>query len=327
MMKKMKKKIKYLYLAPKWLFQFGISVIIYLYYSYKYKNVDYFAYKTLANPSFKEPKFFNAVCHYGTYKAITELTGRRFNFITDYVEHSVNFMTEPESLKLIGYYNRKTIRRIYVMSDLLVSVYNQCIQQEKLKSKTIAVGPYINGVTHFKSEKELTAIKQKYGRILLVFPQHSIENIKSEYDKEDFIATIKEYKEKYKFDTIFVCLYWADIVDQVHEIYEKNGFVVVTSGHRSDPNFLRRHKDLLYLADHTMSNHIGGYVGYSVVMGKPHFMYNQTTKYVDNQNEKLTHSHSFESAKVKSKQIFGSFTTEITQEQKEFVELYWGKWG
>lgn len=312
----------------KFPFQFIWTLVIYVYYSRKFRTIDYFDYKKLANPKFIEPKGFNAVCHYGNYKAIAKLTGRRFNFITDYVEHSVNFVTDPAWMKNAGYYNRKTIRRIYVMSALNVSTYNQCIKNEKLKSKTIAVGPYILGVSHFKSQKELSAIKEKYKRILLVFPQHSIETIKSDYDKESFIKMINQCKEEYNFDTVFICLYWVDILDGSYEIYEQNGFVIVTSGHRSDPNFLRRLKDLIFLADHTMSNAIGAYIGYSVIMGKPHYMYKQQTKYVENENKnkKLSYPPSFEEAKQKIGQTFGTFTETITDEQKEIVQLYWGNW-
>jgi hypothetical protein len=317
----MNKFVKYI-LFP---FQFIWTFIIYHYYCRKYRDVDYFDYKTLANPKFVEPKGFNSVCHYGTYKCVAQLTGRRFNFITDYLEHSANFMTEPEIMRKLGYYNRPTIRKIYAMSNLNVATYNECIQKESLRSQAIAVGPYINGADFFYTKSKLDAIKQKYCRILLVFPQHSIENIHSDFDKETFINAIHEIKNAHTFDTVFICLYWADILKKMDKIYLENGFTVVTSGHRSDSRFLCRQKDLIYLADYTMSNAIGAYIGYSVIMGKPHFMYRQSTQYLHNNAKTFTTSPSFEAAKITFQQIFGVFTAQITQDQKALVEKYWGK--
>jgi hypothetical protein len=299
--------------------------MIYCYYCRKYRSVDYFDYKVLANPKFVEPKGFNSVCHYGTYKCVARLTNRKFNFIADYLEHSATFVTEPEMMKIAGYYNRPFIKNIYAMSDLNVSTYNQCIQQEHLKSQATAVGPYINGADFFHTKEELDAIKQKYGRILLVFPQHSTENIHSDFDKEVFINAISKIKSTHKFDTVFICLYWADILKKADKVYLENSFTVVTSGHRSDPRFLCRQKDLIYLADYTMSNAIGAYIGYSVIMGKPHFMYPQSTKYLDNTAKQFATSPSFEAAKIAFQQVFGTFTEQITQEQKDLVEKYWGK--
>jgi hypothetical protein len=323
----MQKKILKYGLFP---FQFIWSLAVYLYYSRKYKYTDYFDYKKLVNLHFLEPKGFNAVCHYGTYKCVAKLTNRKFNFITDYVEHSVNFITEPEMMKYAGYYNRPTIRRIYAMSESNVSVYNQCIAQEYLKSKVIATGPYILGAEFFESPPELAAIKQKYGRILLVYPHHSVDDAKTKFDVDEFIAAIKKYKEEFRFDSVFICLYWLDILNHQDETYKQHGFVIVTAGHRSDPHFISRTKDLIYLADHTMSNFIGSYVGYSIVMGKPHFMYNQHTQYTyvngqENGKEKVP-PQSFQEAQKTFQQAFGTFTDRITPEQKKWVEKYWGKW-
>lgn len=301
------------------------SLVVYKYYTEKFKHTDYFDYKKIVNIRFIEPLGFNTVCHYGCYKAVAKLTGRRFNFITDYLDHGASFRAEPETMKNLGYYNRSTIRRIYTMSEFNVSVYNECIKREKLKSKAIAVGSYIKGADFFYSTAILDEIKKKYGRILLVFPQHSHNGNMAEYNVTDFINAINKYKNEYNFDSVFVCLYWADILRGSDEKYLQNNFVVVTAGHRSDPQFLSRQKDLIYLADHTMSNHIGSYVGYSICMNKPHFMYNQQTQYFGDGIE-MDKSPSLETAKKSYQEIFGTFTTTITPEQYQFTEKYWGKW-
>jgi hypothetical protein len=277
----------------------------------------------LANPRFVEPQSFNSVCHYGTFKVVARCKGRPFNFVTDYVEHSVNFMTEPELMIEVGYYNRKAIRNIYVMSDARKAVYEECVRMYNLKSKVFTTGPYINGVDFFHREEKLVELKQKYGKILLVFPSHSIENITSDYDVELFISEINKYKKN--FDTVFICLYWADILRGMDNVYQENGFVVVTSGHRSDPRFLNRLKDLIFLSDHTMSNNIGAYIGYSICMGKPHFLYTQPVEYAKESGEISIPSPSFAQAKQKIQKCFSSFDSNIKKEQIALVEEYWGK--
>jgi len=317
--------MKKILFACKAFFELIYSFVVYKHYCRKYKHTDYFEYKKLANPKFIEPRGFNSVCHYGTYKAVEKLTGRRFNFITDYLEHGSNFRAEPELMKNLGYYNRPSIRRIYAMSEFSVSVYNECIKRENLKSKAISVGPYIKGADFFYSKTKLDEIKHKYGRILLVFPHHSTDVIQAEYNMDDFITAINHYKKEYRFDSVFVCLYWADILRGKDEKYLQNGFVVVTSGHRSDPRFLSRQKDLIYLSSHTMSNFAGGYVGYSICMGKPHFLYKQQTECLIDGVEQEK-SPSWEKAKLKFYEVFGTFSSEITPEQYELTEKYWGKW-
>ena len=309
----------------KSIFELLYSFVVYNYYCNKYKDVDYFDYKKLINPKFITPRGFNAVCLYGGYKAIVKLTGKRFNFITDYIEHGTIFSTEPEIIKGLGYYDRRTIRRIYAMSDFNVSVYKELIKNEKLKSQAFAVGPYIQGVDFFYSKSQLIEIKKKYGRILLVFPQHSTEVMQAEYHMDDFIDAIKHTKERYSFNTVFVCLYWADILRGHDDSYLRNDFVVVTAGHRSDPRFLSRQKDLFYLSDHTMSNYLGGYVGYSICMGKPHFLYKQSTKFFFNAKE-MIESPSWMEAILKYQELFGDFKNQISSEQYAFIEKYWGKW-
>ena len=321
----MKQTIKKAVFIVKSFFELIYSIVIYNYYKNKYKKTDYFDYKKLINTNFIEPRGFNAVCHYGNYKAVKKLTGKRFNFITDYLEHGASISSDPETIKGQGYYNRPTIRRIYAMSEFNVAVYNECIKNEKLKSKAIAVGPYIQGADFFYSKSKLDEIKNKYGHILLVFPQHSCETMKAEYDIDNFIKTIQYYKKEHNFDSVFVCIYWADILMGRDEKYLQNGFVVVSAGYRSDPRFLSRLKDIIYLSDNTITNSLGTYIGYAISMGKPIFLYNQTVQYYIN-GEKLILSLSLEKETQKFYDTFNVFTTTITPEQYQLIEKYWGKW-
>jgi hypothetical protein len=310
---------------PVNLYLFIKSIVLYNYYSHKLKNVDYFNYQTLANPKFIEPKFFRCVCHYGHHKVIATFKGKPFNFLTEYSEHGVSFMQEPEMVAMSGYIDRPFIKKIYTYGELRKTVAEEYLKIHHLKRKVIAIGPYIKYVDFFKSKEELMRIKQQYGKILLVFPSHGINTIRSQYNINEFINAINEVK--HAFDTVFISLHWVDILSGLDALYKEHGFTIVTSGHAGDPRFLNRHKDLIFLSDHTMSNNLGTYIGYSVCMGKPHYLYKQETNYILKESDmKLNLPASQYESLAKFQQCFSTFSTEITKEQITLVEQYWGKW-
>jgi hypothetical protein len=287
--------------------------------------VDYFDCKTLANPKLIEPKFFNCVHHYGHHKAIAKFKGKPFNFLTEYSEHGMSFIQEPEMVIYLGYVNRPFIRTVYTYGELRKIAIEGYFKMNNLKRKVLAIGPYIKYVDFFKSKEELMRIKQKYGKILLVFPSHGINTVKSQYDIDAFINAINAVK--HHFDTVFISLHWVDIVNGKDALYKAHGFTVVTSGHAADPRFLNRHKDLIFLADHTMSNNLGTYIGYSVCMGKPHYLYKQETNYIIKEsNTPLNLPASYYENLAKFQQCFSTFSTEITPEQIALVESFFGKW-
>ena len=222
------------------------SVFSYIYYTLKLHKTDFFQYKKLVNPSYDTIWGFTSVLLYGNWKAIAKLKGIRF--LTEYLEHGTVFYTNVESAEYPGYINRKGIKKIYTFSEIRKALLDEYLKQHNLTDRTVvAVGPYIKGAKHFYSSKILQDLKQKYGRILLVYPSHSIETVKVKYDLERMSKAIESVRSH--FDTVFISLYWKDILDKTEEVnfYEKCGYIVVCSGHRSDPQFLSRQKDLMFL--------------------------------------------------------------------------------
>jgi hypothetical protein len=290
------------------------------------KHIDYFDYKTLANPRFISPKHFSSVCHYGNYKAITKLKNSRFNFITEYLEHGASFFQYPEEVLNLGYANRFCLKKIYTFGDHQKSVLESYYARHNMKRKVIAIGPYIKGAEFFKTKTELNFLKQKYGRILLVFPSHSIENLRKRYNESDLMQEIFRIKDD--FDTIFICMYWKDILDEqrikVYEKYVSDKIKIVSAGHRSDPCFLSRLKDLIWLSDVTMSNNIGTHLGYSICMGKPHYLFRQKVIYdiSNNANKIVSYKHIYEKPFY---ELFGNYNINITPEQITLIERYWGR--
>lgn len=309
------------------LFVFIKSVIVYKYFSFKLRNIDYFEYKKLSNPKFLSPKYFVSVCLYGNYKAIAKLRNKRFNFITEYLEHGVYYEDNPNSAEQMGYINRPLIKTVYTYSERRKTVLEEYLKIKKITRNIIPVGPYILGCKNFYSDNKLKLLKQKYGRTLVVFPSKSIDYVKSVYDSNTLLEEIQRIK--HDFDSVIMCFYWMDIEEKQHEIYENAGFTIVTAGHRSDPNFLPRLKDIIELSDLTMSNNVGTHIGYSICINRPHYLFSQTLKY----NVKATRFTTNEVRDIDSSNInqlftnyFGKYSTEITSEQIKLIEEYWGTW-
>jgi hypothetical protein len=297
------------------------ELILYLYYTYKYSKIDYFQYEVLSKTSIRFPHISRVRVNivYGNYFAIKKLSND-FSFYKDYSEHGVIFC---DYIK-----NMYSCRNIYTYSVRRKEI----LQASKQELNVIAVGPYIIGANFFHSRKIRDSLKKKYGKILLVFPTHSLKKVKNQYDVQPFIDEI--LKIKHYFQSVFICLHWVDILNNWHHDFLIHNFVIVTAGSPDDIKFLSRLKDLIELSDMTMSNSIGTHIGYSICMDKPHyFFYQPTNCLLDN---KLTNSQKdYEYLENKEKQklssifsdLFGNFSWKISQDQIKLCEKYWGKWG
>ena len=144
------------------------------------------------------------------------------------------------------------------------------------------------------------------------------------YELDDIIREI--HARKGNFDSVFICLYWKDILIHPEYVqkYLSEGFIVVSNGHRSDPQFLSRQKDLIHLSNMMMTNGLGTHIGYSICMNKPVYFYKQTlqlehlaTNTNNTENELQLIESEFYTA-------FSEFSFNISEEQKNLVRQYWG---
>lgn len=206
--------------------------------------------------------------------------------------------------------------------------------EKKLPNKTaIPIGPYIHYANSILSSKEQSKLKQKLGKVLLVFPSHSVKNVDKKYDYKSFIEEINKRKKDY--DTVLVSLYFIDALDPSKvKVYEDEGFKVVTSGHKFDFNFVARQKTIIELADMTMSNAIGTHIGYCIFLKKPHYVFNQELKLVainETEQKRIDSVSEPEDYAVELQQkeiftnLFSNFNPiEISKEQQDLCSEYWG---
>lgn len=199
--------------------------------------------------------------------------------------------------------------------------------QEKYRLPVYTVGPYIAYAEQYYDEELLKKKKEEWGRTLLIFYAHNHEWLHKVYEDNDFIRFIKEQQSQ--FDTLALCCYWADLEEDYVHAFEEMGVKIVTSGFRSDCNFMRRQKSLLTLADAVLTNDIGSHVGYSIYMNKP-LTYYETKVTEQESRERLTDKAVWliEKNKKEIAKCFlpkeGKLYEKITLQQKEVCMFYFG---
>jgi len=199
-----------------------------------------------------------------------------------------------------------------------------------LKSRTDkiveSIGPVIQYATSMLSDDQIRSEKLRLGKNLLVFPAHSTHHITANYDIEAFLKEIKIVAEN--FDTVRICLYWKDVLGGVNKYYEQAGIECVSAGHIFDADFLPRLKSLLTIADMTMSNCDGSYIGFSIMMGKPHYLWKQPVELSAKSDEIIKRDSSdYDKKDELTNQldnIFSVFMESISAEQQRFADDYWG---
>ncbi len=186
-----------------------------------------------------------------------------------------------------------------------------------------SIGPILAYSPDFLDEELYKNEKKRLGKNLLVFPAHSTHWIDCNYDIKEFCDFLKEFGKK--FDSIRICLFWKEILRGYSEIYLKQGFECVTAGHMYDNLFLPRLKSIIKLADFTMSNQVGTYIGYCIFMGKPHYLVKTEITLSSEQKECLDLVANMKTPDVQEiEEAFSIFSNEITPEQKEVTEKFWG---
>jgi hypothetical protein len=106
--------------------------------------------------------------------------------------------------------------------------------------------------------------EERRSRVLL-FPAHSVQTGRAEYDVDSFVHATQSYREQ--FAETAVCLYWRDVQFGRDADYRRHGLDVVSAGHIYDPAFVPRLRTLLSSSRAVVTNEIGTHVVYAALLG------------------------------------------------------------
>lgn len=175
------------------------------------------------------------------------------------MEHGVNFSESIFSEEDIKSYPNRIFQGAY--KKKMIHAVNPL-------TPIFCIGPYIHYATNYFQEDQLSRMKEIYGKTLLVFPTHSYESSSMEYDMKSFVDNVMDIAEK-QYETVLVSAYWLNLNSRIYAMFESRGAKIVSAGARFDPNFLRRLKTIISLADDVVGNDIGTHIGYCLYLQKP----------------------------------------------------------
>jgi hypothetical protein len=285
----------------------------------KRKNLSIFNYKQLSLPipyypieSIKDSNF------YGINHSIKKYIG--IQKIKHSFEHGLYFGNYIPFATFL-----KTTKSIITFSENR----KKHLISAGIKKPIYVIGPYIHYADISLTEKEFKNFKQSLGKTFLFFFSHSIKDFNVEIDALKLIKKINKIASNY--DTILVCLYYKDILNNIYPKYfEVAGFKIVTAGNLYDINFLSRLKLIIQLADFTSSNSIGTHTGYCVYLNKPHFVIEQKIKFSKDDKTSIIEFRDNDQINLMEKEIneiiieFSKYSIHITEIQKQIVNKYWG---
>ncbi len=182
----------------------------------------------------------------------------------------------------------------------------------------VAIGPRIHyAETDKEYYNELYNQIDHSGKVLTLFPAHSLASLKSEYDSSLFLRQAEELAKKIGAKTIMVSLHPSDYLHELNLSF-KGKKVVIVGGGNNTYKFLPRLRAIFELSDLTFSNALGTHVGYSIFMGTPHVMNLESNKRIS-ANKLLEKEH-----KLFASMFDGKSPLTITEDQRRICDYYFG---
>ncbi len=218
------------------------------------------------------------------------------------LEHGVNFQFEHFYNRLIDSENE------LIFLDNSHRVKNFGLQTGK---RAYPIGPL------FPQYRRLRGIEPDKGRVgTLAFPAHSSSefNFSSGYRK--YAEALRQLPELYR--PITVCLYYYDVLQGHHTIFEEAGFEVVTNGYIGDFDFVETFYDTMRRFRYATSNHTGSYAYYSLEMGIPFFLYGEG---IDEEFRKISVLNGINMDNFLENEFFKLFTDSLTVDIRHRVEI------
>lgn len=285
-------------------------------------KLDLFDYKQIAQPL---PKCYEEICTdnncFGIGYWIRKYAGIKKEYLDCIVEHGYFFGEYVSALERQSFTNT-----ILTFGQVRVNHITKALDKE-----AIPIGPYINYADDYVSEQEKDELKKQLKRTLLVFFSHASTGCSVEFDLDYMVSKIESIRES--FDTVVVSVFWSDLTPELEKRLKDLGYLIFSSGHRYDYNFLSRQKTMISLSDMTMSNSISTHIGYCLCLNKPHWYIKQEVKEVSHnskgaQNVNVAKQISEDNAAIKEvrelEEVFKEYNESITEEQYKVADKYFG---
>ena len=230
---------------------------------------------------------------YGNLQALIEYAG-----ILEYERKYYPELSHNDAIKFYGI--PFTYKTAVILSG---TYYRDKIHKRAPWVPVFSVGPYIHYAKSIYEKEKITALKQKNGKTLVAFLPHTTEFDSRVFKRKSFIDKLLGLYGNC-FETIWLCVYWADINDAVCKYAQEKGIHVVSAGLRWDIDFDRRLKTIFELSDAVVCGDIGTFVSYAIYMQKPIGRINI------NEDKTLNESHLYDKEK------------QIMLEDKLFIEQF-----
>jgi len=200
----------------------------------------------------------------------------------------------------------------YVYSEWMKSDYDK----RSNRIARIAKAPFIMFADLYNVKKRADAT----GSIL--FPKHSNEHIKIDFDIDDLVKELDKLPQEFK--PFHVMLHWHDITLGIHEKFMKLGFPVHTAGHERNNDFAFNWYEIARHFNYGVGNAYGTYINYLVHIGIPCSLIGKSPVFT-NMGHKDNGADGI--IEIKHKRIlaflkeFDGVHTEITDRQRDLVHV------
>ena len=237
----------------------------------------------------------------------------------------------PKFLNLVAYTDHGPAIRESLLPIDLNNHYRVSLLQNTIRIKSfkkIGKPAYCTGspFVHYRKKRNIQIKKDAKGTIC--FPFHSTKFIKATFDIDKLLKQINDLPET--FQPVTICLHHCDVEDGKHLEYIKKGFKVVSAGHKFDKKFVTRFYEILSSHKYATSNGYGSHAPYSIEMGLPFFFFDDKIRiknigdedfnFKEGSLNEFAHADRKMNKYEQAKLLFNEVRTEITEEQKVFVE-------
>ena len=229
-----------------------------------------------------------------------------------YIEHGVYF---GDNASKVGWAPEWDLGNIITFGDSRYNLLKNLYPDYNI----LRVGPRLHYASLDKVYYEdLKAKLDSSGKTMALYPLHSIHDDQHSFNTKTFLNGAFELGRSLGVKNYLLSLHPTDFEHGADSIYKDENVVLVTGGPANE-GFLPRLRAIMELADITYSNALGTHIGYSIYLGTPHVLDLKSNPPKDDRITRYREEQA-QFAKVFS----GQDSLNITSEQRELCDYYWG---